>query len=691
VLIGPSSRGRVRTLAVVCVWALGCLLAAGAGAEQASEPGLAAGWLDAGGAHTCAVLSAGSVRCWGYGGDGELGLGSTADVGVSDTPALVPAVNLDGHTARAVATGDDHTCAILDDGSVRCWGFGDDGRLGYGNTNQVLDPGLVGSVNLGAGRMATAITAGSAHTCAILDDGSVRCWGFGGAGHQLGDGRLGYGNTSNVGDTPASTPATAGPVNVGAGRTAVAITAGGAHTCAILDDGSVRCWGYNRYGQLGYGNTIDIGGVYADFSQGTILTTTPDMAGPVNLGAGHKAIAISAGTDHTCAILDDDTVRCWGDGAYGALGDGTTTNLADTPSTTPDRVGAVNLGLGRTAIAISAGGHYTCAILDDHSVRCWGQGTLGRLGYPTLDSLGNQASILDPSATVPVDLGPGRTAIAISAGIDHTCARLDDGTVRCWGNGANGELGYCNAASVGETNTPGSVGPVNLTPGDGGQTCPGTGTTPGPSAGGSPPSATPSTPATPPPAPGALATAARAAALRSCLAKAGHAPKRRRALARKRCLTRFGRTPGAITGLIAASAGGTAINLLFNAAGTNGNQAPPAVGYLIKQSTRPIRTPRDFRRASALCAGDCAFTLTSVGQPVTLTVTGLRPHTTYYYALLARDNVSNRCGPRSITVKATTGQPQPPPPSPPDTGSGGTGQSAPPLPNHHAPPCQTLG
>ena len=259
----------------------------------------------------------------------------------------------------------------------------------------------------------------------------------------------------------------------------------------------------------------------------------------------------------------------------------------------PGLVGSVSLGAGRTATAITAGSAHTCAILDDHTVRCWGLGTLERLGYPTLDDLGNQASILDPSATVAVDLGAGRAAVAISAGIDHTCARLDDGAVRCWGHGAFGELGYCNTDSIGETNTPGSVGPVNLTPGDGGQTCPGTGAAPGPGTSGPPSSAAPVNPG---PAPGLLATARRAAQLRSCLTKAAHAPKRRRAPARKRCFARYGRTPGAITGLTAASAGGTTIDLRFNAAGTNANEPPPADGYLIKQSTRPIRTPRDFRR-----------------------------------------------------------------------------------------------
>ncbi len=144
--------------------------------------------------------------------------------------------------------GDEHTCAILTDRTVRCWGKGLAGRLGYGNEDNVLTAGAGGPVNLGAGRTARAIVAGDFHTCALLDDGSVRCWGFGA------NGRLGYGSSANV-----LSPATAPAVDLGAGRTATAITAGASHTCAILDNGAVRCWGNGVSGRLGYGNQPSIG------------------------------------------------------------------------------------------------------------------------------------------------------------------------------------------------------------------------------------------------------------------------------------------------------------------------------------------------------------------------------------------------------------------------------------------------
>ncbi len=433
---------------IVVMAAAAGTLARGASAEQASQPGSpAAGHIDVSAAsdlsgHTCAVISGLGARCWGFGGHGRLGLGNEITIGDDETPGSVGPVDIGaGRTLTAIAVGAFHTCALLNDGSVRCWGFGGDGRLGYANVATIGDdetPGSIGPVDLGAGRTAKAITAGSGHTCALLDEGSVRCWGFGG------DGRLGYGNPNPIGDN--ETPGSAGPVDLGAGRTAQAISAGDTHTCAILDDGTVRCWGFAAIGQLGYANNVTIG-----------ENETPGSVGPVDLGAGRTAKAISAGSGHTCALLDDGTVRCWGFGGNGRLGYANVATIGD--SERPGSVGPVDLGEGRTAVAISAGAAYTCAVLDDGSVRCWGSGANGRLGYASTNDIGDDES---PGAVGPVNLGPGRSAAAISAGGRHTCALLDDGAVRCWGSGAYGTLGYCNENDVGDDEPPGSAGPVKL-------------------------------------------------------------------------------------------------------------------------------------------------------------------------------------------------------------------------------------
>ncbi len=525
-----------------------------------------------------------------------------------------------------------HTCAVLASADVRCWGFSGDGQLGYGDTNTIGDnetPGSAGPVNLGPGRTATAISAGTYHTCAVLDHGSVRCWGYGF------DGQLGYGDRNDIGDNEA--PGSVGPVDLGAGRTATAISAGGRHTCAVLDHGSVRCWGLGDVGQLGYGDTATIGD-----------NETPGSVGPVNFGAGRTATAITAGGRHTCAVLDNGSVRCWGYGGNGQLGYGDTNAVQD-----PGLVGAVDLGSGRTAVAISAGDAHTCAILDNGSVRCWGFAGDGELGYGNTNPIGDNET---PGSVAPVDLGSGRTAVAISAGGAHTCAMLDNGGVRCWGSAGNGRLGYCNTNNIGDDEAPGSVGPLDLV-------APGPPCTP-PTGGGTGGTQTSTGTSVPPPTAAApsrvastdpLATEAlRARDLRSCLAGETRMARRKRASARRACLKRYGRTPGRVFGLQARAASKTKIVLSFTAPGTDGAHPPAARTYLVKQSRSPIRDARGFVRAHTLCKGSCRFQLPRVGADVSLTVVDLRPRRTYYYAVAARDNVSSRLGPRSKTVKAKT-------------------------------------
>ena len=180
------------------------------------------------------------------------------------------------------------------------------------------------------------------------------------------------------------------------------------------------------------------------------------------------AKAIAAGGAHTCAILDDDTVRCWGFGLQRAArlrqprsGPGTPSRATGQHRRRRDawlrRPGRHRHG--RTAKAITAGDLHTCAILDDDTVRCWGYGGNGQLGY------GNTAQRRGPRNSRPsrgrsISGAPHRWAI--SAGLAQTCAVLDEGSVRCWGFGGNGRLGYGNGLTIGDDETPGSVPPVNL-------------------------------------------------------------------------------------------------------------------------------------------------------------------------------------------------------------------------------------
>jgi hypothetical protein len=251
--------------------------------------------------------------------------------------------------------------------------------------------------------------------------------------------------------------------------------------------------------------------------------------------------------------------------------------------------------------------------------------------------------------------------------------------VRCWGNGADGRLGLCAVANVGDDETPGSVARVDL--GAGGAACPVSAPAPiAPTPGGAGAAESPAPAPAPPPSSDEEALRAEmtwAQGLSDCRASVLRAARRDRTRAQQRyrpgtrlraaalrragrraaqgrttCLRRFGRIPGRTAGLAARAGSGRKIVLTFRAPGSNGSAPPAARAYLVKQSLRPIRTPQAFRRAPALCKGACTFAVTQVNALITLEVTNLRPNTTYYYSVAARDNVSKRTGPRSRTVQA---------------------------------------
>ncbi len=397
-------------------------------------------YITAGDNHTCIVLSNNSVKCFGMGADGQLGNGTVDNIGDSTASSVATSTVVSlgtGRTVRSISAGAAHTCALLDNATVKCWGYGAVGALGYGSTaNKGDSTGQMGdllpAVALGTGRTALQISVGSQHSCALLDNYSVKCWGRGTYG------QLGIGSTTTIGDGPGEMGDLLTAVVFAAGRSARSIAAGSNHTCAILDNASVVCWGRGNSGQLGQGAISNIG-----YSGSATVASTP----AIDLSAGHTALAISAGDAHTCAILDNAAVKCWGSGGNGRLGSGATANLGDGAGEMGRLPGTVNVGEGRTARAISAGIAHTCAVLDDATVKCWGNGSYGKLGYENQDDIGDIQSEMDNLAAVA--LGTGRTALAISAGGTHTCALLDDATLKCWGDGSSGQLGSGGIAAIG--------------------------------------------------------------------------------------------------------------------------------------------------------------------------------------------------------------------------------------------------
>jgi alpha-tubulin suppressor-like RCC1 family protein len=356
------------------------------GLEKAAEK-------PAGSEHTCAVVVAGGVKCWGANGSGQLGDGTHVN-----RNAPVDVSGLSGGVAAVVA-GSEHTCAMTTAGAVGCWGANASGQLGDGsnvNRSTVVNvPGLSGGV--------TAIAAGSEHTCAVVG-GGVKCWGANASG-QLGDG------TRVNRNTPVTVP------GLSAGVTG--IVAGSEHTCALTTTGAIWCWGANASGQLGDGTNVN-------------------RNAPVNIsGLPGGVAAIVAGSEHTCAQTSGGVMGCWGANASGQLGDATNVN----------RNAPVNVaGLSGGVAEIAAGSEHTCALTRGGTMGCWGANASGQLGDGTH---ANRNVAVNVSG-----LSGGVTAIV--AGSEHTCAMTTGGAVACWGANASGQLGDgTNANRAAPTSVPG--------------------------------------------------------------------------------------------------------------------------------------------------------------------------------------------------------------------------------------------
>ncbi|HWO19666.1 MAG TPA: DUF4215 domain-containing protein [Kofleriaceae bacterium] len=382
----------------------------------------------AGGFHTCALLTAGTIRCWGKGSEGQLGYGNPTDIGDNETPSSAGDVPI-GEAVVQITAGASHTCALLTTGAVRCWGANSHGKLGYGNNIPIGDnesPASAGDITVGAA--ATQISTGGKHACALFDTGMVRCWGASGFG------QLGYGDDQSIGDNEL--PSSAGYVPIHG--IVVQLATGSRHTCALLDTGKVRCWGAGEYGQLGYGNKDPVGD-----------DETPASAGDVPITGA--VIQIVAGGDHTCALLNTGNVRCWGMGSRGQLGYSNKDSIGDDETI----AGVGDVLVGGTVVQITAGSAHTCALLDTHHVRCWGMGIRGQLGYGNPDDIGDN-EVPGSAGNVPL----GDTVSQITAGGLHTCALLETGEVRCWGAGNSGQLGYGNMGDIGDNEGPASAGDV---------------------------------------------------------------------------------------------------------------------------------------------------------------------------------------------------------------------------------------
>ena len=350
------------------------------------------GRIAAGDKHTCVIRDDAQVWCWGDDSFGQLGSSSFGG-SYSETP--IHTSGFGGRTPVQVAAGANHTCALMSDGTVWCWGSGGYIQLGDPSGTTSLDP-----VQVSLGTTVSSIAVGGNTSCAVTTAGNVLCWG------RNNKGQIGNGTTQLSGGVT--------PVQLSAIPTSFTLRhleLGGQHSCATSTAGAVWCWGYANKLQLG--NTAN---------------STTDQSTPVQTDSlGSTAASVSAGTDYSCALTTGGTVMCWGNNANGQLGRGSATPATSAAPTA--------VSVGSNVAVVSAGNSHACVVTTAGAALCWGLGSSGQVGSNSFT--GTQAT---PTAVTGLSSG----VVDIASGGSHTCALLDTGNVTCWGLDDAGQTGQAD-------------------------------------------------------------------------------------------------------------------------------------------------------------------------------------------------------------------------------------------------------
>ena len=418
--------------------------------------------ISAKGDHTCALNTDGKVLCW---GDNEYG-----QVGRSNSKIWVPQVvrgnNGTGNLANIieVSAGWNHTCARKINGTSVCWGLGTDGQLGATNYANSANPV---NVNLASGEVKKftikrRVSAGYKHTCAVKssDQGKVYCWG------DAGYGRLGINSSSGDRERGQLVKDVGGS---GSLTNMTQVTSGEYHTCALNGtNGNVYCWGRDANGRDNssysplqmngfYGRPIQISagarhtcvvshGVgyvecWGESNKKQIGVNTSYSDFPWRAGGNDftNNIQVSAGHEHTCSVKRDGSVWCWGGKNWGKLGNGQNEN---TSTANPVRVKGVDgNGFLTGIIQVSAGDEHTCALHHSGTAYCWGSQEDGRLTQSGSGARNTPYLVKKSSSGTQYGL------VQVVAAWGHSCARTISNKVICWGEGADGRLGYGGSSS----------------------------------------------------------------------------------------------------------------------------------------------------------------------------------------------------------------------------------------------------
>ncbi len=354
------------------------------------------------------------LQGWGSGGNGQLGDG---DATSKQVPVPVDRLGaLAGKTVVQVVCGSNHTLALCTDGTVAAWGYNLHGQVGDNTTTDRLTPVAVNTASGTSalfGKTVVAIGGGRNFSMALCADRTVVTWGRGDSG-QLGDGTF----------LQRNAPVAVQNVGVLAGKSVVAITAGGFHCLALCSDGTVVGWGSNSAEQLGGGPT------------GQTNSSYPKLVDQTGVLSGKTVVYLAAGLAHSLALCSDGTVAAWGSGGFGQLGDNSA--MARDVPTAVNTASGVSALFGKTVVSIAAGGIHNLALCSDATVVAWGRNLNGQVGDFTMTDRLVPVAVNTASGTSALY---GRTVTALSAGYFHSLALCSDTRVVAWGGGQHGALG----------------------------------------------------------------------------------------------------------------------------------------------------------------------------------------------------------------------------------------------------------
>jgi alpha-tubulin suppressor-like RCC1 family protein len=346
----------------------------------------------AGARHSCGVDQGGVAYCWGFNGDGQLGIGIQAPGSGPNFAVAEPTAVVGDLTFAGISGGGFHTCGMTLSYNPYCWGKNVDGRLGNNSNDPSSRPDHVDGVSV-----FRTMSAGATHTCGLTPGGRLYCWGS----NQ--EGQIGVVDSFPITEEDLAFNT---PQQVRADLSFLSASAGGLHSCAVTASGEALCWGNNAAGQLG-----DL--------------TTDNATVPINVAGGILFASVTAGDRHTCGLTPTGEAFCWGDNSYGQLGSGGGNSLEP-----------VNVSGGQAFATLAAGADHTCGLTTSGVAYCWGRNDSGQLGDGT-----------KVNRFTPVAVGNGLSLRQISAGASHSCGATTAKVAYCWGSNQYGQLGDGTLAS----------------------------------------------------------------------------------------------------------------------------------------------------------------------------------------------------------------------------------------------------